>query len=131
MICGNYMGWSLICVLCFFRLMPFSIRTLLDLCQHCLVEYGFDDPWREVKQVENAAALEQLRQRLDDVDQLEDSTEKWTELLRGVFAGKLCCVLQDLGFFCLSSFKYIVFFLILVNYVEYDFKFNKDFIYAS
>lgn len=70
------------------RLKPFSIRTLLDLCQECLVEYGFDDPWREVKQVENAAALEQLRQRLDELDELEEGAEKWTELLRGVFAGK-------------------------------------------
>lgn len=77
---------SCLCLL-FSRLKPFSIRTLLDLCQQCLVEYGFDDPWREVKQVENAAALEQLRQRLDEVDRLEEGYEKWTELLRGVFAG--------------------------------------------
>lgn len=78
---------GLISCVCFIRLKPFSIRTLLDLCQQCLVEYGFDDPWRDVKQAENAAALEQLRQRLDELDGLDEGADKWTELLRGVFAG--------------------------------------------
>lgn len=83
------LGWKCVCPRFVFayRLKPFSIRTLLDLCQQCLVEYGFDDPWREVKLSENAAALEQLRLRLDELDGLAEGAEKWTELLRGVFAG--------------------------------------------
>lgn len=66
----------------------FSIRRLLDLIQTCLNRHGFEDPWREKKQLENARALQEFKGRLEEVDRITDVDAKWTELIKGVLAGE-------------------------------------------
>lgn len=56
--------------------------------QSCLRLYGFTDPWKEQKELENSASIKLLKSRLEELDQL-NSNEKWIELFRGVLAGML------------------------------------------
>lgn len=51
--------------------------------------FGFDDPWREQKKVENQASITKLSSRLDYIDQIEDTRAKWTEIIKGVLAGNV------------------------------------------
>uniref|UniRef100_T1H6L0 4'-phosphopantetheine phosphatase n=1 Tax=Megaselia scalaris TaxID=36166 RepID=T1H6L0_MEGSC len=51
--------------------------------------HGFKDPWLKQKQFENTAALERFKDRIDDIDLIEDAKLKWTELIRGVLAGNI------------------------------------------
>lgn len=73
----------------------FSVRGLLDLIQGSLRHYGFEDPWREKKRLENEIALREFKARLDEVDQIEDAEAKWTELIKGVLAGT--CLHDDIA----------------------------------
>lgn len=68
---------------------PLTIRTLLELNQKSLKLYGFSDPWKEQKKLENEASLKKLQARLQLLDQIEDMNEKWTAIIKGVLAGNM------------------------------------------
>lgn len=59
----------------------------MELNQKSLRLYGFFDPWKEQKKVENEASLKKLHGRLQWIDQIEDENEKWTAIIKGVLAG--------------------------------------------
>lgn len=65
-----------------------AIRNLLELNETTLRLHGFLDPWREQKNLENEAAIPLLQERLKEIDAFETCSERWTELVRGVLAGK-------------------------------------------
>lgn len=66
-----------------------GIRELLELNDKQLRLYGFDDPWLEQKKSENEVALPLFADRIKEIDAIEDFTQKWTELVRGVLAGNM------------------------------------------
>lgn len=66
-----------------------GIRELLELIETQLRLFGFDDPWKQQKQLENTAAIATLKKRLEELDAIDDNAARWTELLRGVFAGNM------------------------------------------
>lgn len=68
---------------------PLTIRTLLELNQRSLRLYGFSDPWKEQKKLENEASLKKLHARLQWLDQIKDENEKWTAIIKGVLAGNM------------------------------------------
>uniref|UniRef100_A0A6A7G058 4'-phosphopantetheine phosphatase n=2 Tax=Hirondellea gigas TaxID=1518452 RepID=A0A6A7G058_9CRUS len=53
-----------------------TVRSLLDLREHCLNEFDFPDPYLEQKKQENIAALELLSERLQYIDSLPDDCAK-------------------------------------------------------
>lgn len=71
-----------------------TIRLLLDVNETCLRSQGFFDLWKQQKKYENETALASLSTRLSELDALPDNRQRWTELCRGVLAGKLfiCCI---------------------------------------
>ncbi|XP_055600819.1 4'-phosphopantetheine phosphatase [Uranotaenia lowii] len=66
-----------------------SIRVLLELNESSLRAYGFDDPWKEQKKIENDASIRQLSARLQQIDELKGSNDKWIEIVKGVLAGNM------------------------------------------
>nr|XP_016924417.1 4'-phosphopantetheine phosphatase [Drosophila suzukii] len=62
---------------------------LLQLNENMLRRFGFADPWLRQKKLENASAVARLKQRLQELDALEDEDARWTELVRGVLAGNM------------------------------------------
>ena len=65
-----------------------SILKLCGLRRGSLVRHGFDDPYLEIKQNENAEAMKLLPSVLDEIDALDDK-EKPEALIRGLFAGNI------------------------------------------
>lgn len=74
-------------IYCFRNDQPLTIRTLLELNQKSLRLYGFSDPWKEQKNLENEASLKKLPARLQWLDQVDDINAKWTAIIKGVLAG--------------------------------------------
>lgn len=70
------------------RKSPLTIRHLLEISDSCLRLNGFNDPWFEEKKSENAMSLQQLQQRLNELDRFE-AHEKWMEIFKGIFAGNI------------------------------------------
>lgn len=69
-----------------------TIRMYLELHENCLRLFGFSDPWREQKAVENAFAISRFRDRIDVIDSLgEQGDERWITLCNGLLAG-VCVV---------------------------------------
>ncbi|XP_013107696.1 4'-phosphopantetheine phosphatase isoform X2 [Stomoxys calcitrans] len=66
-----------------------GIRELLELNDKHLRLYGFPDPWLEQKKTENEAALKLLAERLQEIDDIAEHRERWTELVKGVLAGNM------------------------------------------
>ncbi|XP_035909855.1 4'-phosphopantetheine phosphatase-like isoform X1 [Anopheles stephensi] len=66
-----------------------GIRNLLEVIESGLRKFGFDDPWKEQKTIENKASVGLLKQRLQQLDSIASEREKWTELVRGVLAGNM------------------------------------------
>ncbi|XP_053673880.1 4'-phosphopantetheine phosphatase [Anopheles nili] len=66
-----------------------GIRNLLEVIESALKKYGFDDPWKEQKTIENKASLGLLKHRLDQLDNIVCEREKWMEIVRGVLAGNM------------------------------------------
>ncbi|KAH8413048.1 hypothetical protein KR009_007741 [Drosophila setifemur] len=62
---------------------------LLKLNETMLRRFGFSDPWLSQKKIENASAVARLKQRLQELDSLQDQDSRWTELVRGVLAGNM------------------------------------------
>lgn len=62
---------------------------LLNINETMLRRYGFTDPWLSQKKLENASAVANLKERLKELDSLQDQDARWTELVRGVLAGNM------------------------------------------
>uniref|UniRef100_A0A182MVL1 4'-phosphopantetheine phosphatase n=1 Tax=Anopheles culicifacies TaxID=139723 RepID=A0A182MVL1_9DIPT len=66
-----------------------GIRNLLEVVESGLRKFGFDDPWKEQKTIENKASIGLLKSRLQQLDSIASAREKWTEIVRGVLAGNM------------------------------------------
>ncbi|XP_053662926.1 4'-phosphopantetheine phosphatase [Anopheles marshallii] len=66
-----------------------GIRNLLEVIESGLRKFGFDDPWKEQKTLENKASIGLLKNRLQQLDSIASEREKWTEIVRGVLAGNM------------------------------------------
>ena len=55
---------SFIIEILFLCLFCLCVRSLLDMREHCLLEFDFHDPYLRQKQLENKAALQLLPERL-------------------------------------------------------------------
>uniref|UniRef100_A0A182NNS0 Damage-control phosphatase ARMT1-like metal-binding domain-containing protein n=1 Tax=Anopheles dirus TaxID=7168 RepID=A0A182NNS0_9DIPT len=66
-----------------------GIRNLLEVIESGLRKFGFDDPWKEQKAIENKASIRLLKHRLQQLDNLTSERERWTEIVRGVLAGNM------------------------------------------
>lgn len=62
---------------------------LLELNEQLLKKHGFDDVWKSQKQIENSNATLLLKQRLEQIEQIDDFKLRWEELFRGVLAGNI------------------------------------------
>lgn len=60
-----------------------SVRMLLELNEELLTKHKFSDVWRKEKEIENLKALELLEGRIDELDQIQDTVDRWHEIFRG------------------------------------------------
>lgn len=60
-----------------------TVRSLLDLREHCMAEFEFFDVYSNEKRDENRQGLELLKDRCDYVDSITDIDQRWNELFRG------------------------------------------------
>lgn len=65
-----------------------TVRSLLDMREHCLLEFEFPDPYFQQKRLENEAALRLLPSRLSQLDALE-WRERQEALVTGLLAGNV------------------------------------------
>lgn len=65
-----------------------TVRSLLDLREHCLLEFDFHDPYLSQKQLENDQAILLLPKRLSDLKQMEPR-ERQRQLALGMLAGNV------------------------------------------
>ncbi|KAI9592048.1 fumble-domain-containing protein [Syncephalis fuscata] len=66
-----------------------TVRSLLDLRERCLHEFGFFDVFEPVKRREVDASINTLPGILKQVDAITDIREKWTLLINNVLAGNM------------------------------------------
>ncbi|XP_022246842.1 pantothenate kinase 4-like isoform X1 [Limulus polyphemus] len=65
-----------------------TVRSLLDMREHCLNEFNFPDPYLQQKRMENEQALKVLSQKLKELDEM--TWEKRQEaLVVGLLAGNV------------------------------------------
>lgn len=62
---------------------------LLEINEQLLTKNGFIDVWKSQKQFENSRAIQLLKERLDEIDAIEEENKRWGELFRGVLAGNI------------------------------------------
>ena len=62
-----------------------TVRSLLDLREHCMSQFGFFDVYSNEKREENQHGLELLSERCEYIENLNSLHSKWNELLRGTF----------------------------------------------
>ncbi|OQR70041.1 pantothenate kinase 4-like [Tropilaelaps mercedesae] len=67
---------------------PLSVRSLLDMREQCLLEYGFVDPYMVEKHQESVQALQDFQGRIQFVDSIHNDKERWHELIIGLLQGK-------------------------------------------
>ena len=60
-----------------------TVRSLLDLREHCMSEFQFVDVYSNEKREENKIGLDLLKARCDYIDSLVDERERWYEVYRG------------------------------------------------
>jgi hypothetical protein len=60
-----------------------TVRSLLDLREHCMCEWDFYDVYLNEKREENKLGLDLLKERCELIDSIEDASQKWYELFRG------------------------------------------------
>ena len=60
-----------------------TVRSLLDLREHCMSQFGFFDVYANEKRDENQHGLELLADRCQYIDSLDSSDDRWHEVLRG------------------------------------------------
>lgn len=65
-----------------------TVRSLLDMREHCLNEFDFPDPYRKQKRFENEQALKLLKGRLETLDSMPWE-EKQEALVVGLLAGNV------------------------------------------
>eukprot|EP00736_Rhodelphis_marinus_P002042 Rmarinus@m.8429 len=65
-----------------------TVRLLFDLRQHCLLDFGFTDPYHDIKKRDTALALSCLKGWLDKLDSYADD-ERQAKLIDGVLAGNV------------------------------------------
>ncbi|KAL1482433.1 hypothetical protein MTO96_033802 [Rhipicephalus appendiculatus] len=65
-----------------------TVRSLLDMREHCLLEFEFPDPYFQQKRLENEAALQLLPSRLSQLDAME-WRERQEALVTGLLAGNV------------------------------------------
>lgn len=65
-----------------------TVRSLLDMREHCLNEFDFPDPYLQQKQIENERALKLLPSRLCQLDRMPWE-EKQAAIITGVLAGNV------------------------------------------
>ncbi|XP_065296776.1 4'-phosphopantetheine phosphatase [Dermacentor albipictus] len=65
-----------------------TVRSLLDMREHCLLEFDFPDPYFQQKRVENEAALQLLPSRLSQLDAM-GWRERQEALVTGLLAGNV------------------------------------------
>ncbi|KAG8193734.1 hypothetical protein JTE90_005032 [Oedothorax gibbosus] len=65
-----------------------TVRSLLDMREHCLNEFDFPDPYLQQKRLENELALKMLKSRMDDLNAM-DWEEKQIALVAGLLAGNM------------------------------------------
>jgi hypothetical protein len=61
-----------------------TVRSLLDLREHCMSQFGFFDVYSNEKREENQHGLELLNDRCEYIEKLNCLDTKWNELLRGI-----------------------------------------------
>jgi hypothetical protein len=66
-----------------------TVRSLLDLREHCMTEFGFFDVYACEKREENKLGLELLSDRCAAIDRIADLDRRWHELFRGLLAGNV------------------------------------------
>lgn len=66
-----------------------TVRSLLDLREHCMAEFGFFDVYSNEKIEENKQGLELLSSRLEYIESIKDLDSKWLEIFRGFLAGNV------------------------------------------
>lgn len=62
-----------------------TVRSLLDLREHCMSEFGFFDVYFKEKREENRLGLEFLTDRCNLIDSLKDRDSVWYALFQGKF----------------------------------------------
>ncbi|XP_050042906.1 4'-phosphopantetheine phosphatase isoform X2 [Dermacentor andersoni] len=65
-----------------------TVRSLLDMREHCLLEFDFPDPYFQQKRMENEAALQLLPSRLSQLDAM-GWRERQEALVTGLLAGNV------------------------------------------
>ncbi|GFY65981.1 4'-phosphopantetheine phosphatase [Trichonephila inaurata madagascariensis] len=65
-----------------------TVRSLLDMREHCLTEFDFPDPYLQQKRLENELALKMLKSRLDSLNTLPWE-EKQIAVVEGLLAGNM------------------------------------------
>lgn len=65
-----------------------TVRSLLDMREHCLLEFDFPDPYFQQKRLENEAALRLVAGRLSQLDAL-GWRERQEALVTGLLAGNV------------------------------------------
>lgn len=66
-----------------------TVRSLLDLREHCMSQFEFFDVYSNEKRDENRLGLELLLDRCEFVESLETIDKKWHELFKGFLAGNV------------------------------------------
>lgn len=66
-----------------------TVRSLLDLREHLMTEFGFFDVYSIEKREENKLGLELLTERCNFIDSIQDADKRWHEVFRGVLAGNV------------------------------------------
>lgn len=66
-----------------------SVRTLLDLNEQIIRNYDFTDAWYYQKHVETTTALNNLEERLRQINNIPNQKARWVELCKGVLAGNM------------------------------------------
>lgn len=62
-----------------------TVRSLLDLREHCMSEFQFVDVYSIEKREENKLGLELLKARCDYIASLDNDRDRWYELFRGKY----------------------------------------------
>ena len=61
-----------------------TVRSLLDLREHCMSQFGFFDVYSNEKRDENQHGLEMLSERCEYIEEISSLDSRWNELLRGI-----------------------------------------------
>lgn len=66
-----------------------TVRSLLDLREHCMAEFQFFDVYSKEKREENKQGLELLDGRLNYIENIQNMEQRWLEIFKGFLAGNV------------------------------------------